>query len=93
VPALRGGGLRLRLLHLVDSVSGVDTTVKVEKVTYPNGQVDVHIHQIEGVYGSVEEFNVAWDRDHEKNALVNFFCVGLVDGRKLVNALIEEIKS
>jgi hypothetical protein len=55
--------------------------------------VDLNIHQIEGVFESVEEFNGAWDRDHHKNVLVNFFCVNLVDGRKLVNALIEEIKS
>jgi hypothetical protein len=87
------GGVGLRLLYLVDSVSGVETTVKVEKVAYQSGQVDVHIHQIEGVYGSVEEFNRAWDRDYQRNVLVNFFCVGLVDGRKLVNALIEEIKA
>jgi hypothetical protein len=83
----------LKLLHLVDSVSGVDTTVKVERVAYPNGQVDLNIHQVEGVFESVEEFNEVWDRDHPRNVLVNFFCVSLVDGRKLVNALIEEIKS
>ena len=83
----------LRLLHLVDSVSGVETTVKVERVAYPNGDVDLNIHQVEGVYGSVEEFNEAWDRDYSRNVLVNFFSVSLVDGRKLVNAIIEEIKA
>jgi hypothetical protein len=83
----------LRLLHLVDSVSGADTTVKVEKVAYPTGDVDLNIHQVGGVYGSVGEFDEAWDHDCGGNVLVNFFSVSLVDGRKLVNALIEEIKA
>ena len=34
----------MRLLHLVDTVSNVETTVKVEKVVYQGGQVDVYIH-------------------------------------------------
>jgi len=82
----------MRLLHLVDSVSGADTTVKVEKVTYPKGEVDLNIHQIEGTYRSVEEFEAAWDREPKKDGLVNFVSVSLVDGRRLVNALLEEIK-
>jgi hypothetical protein len=82
----------LKLLHLVDSVSGADTTVKVERVEYPGGEVDLNIHQIEGVYGAVGEFDEAWDRDPKKDGLVNFISVSLVDGRRLVNALLEEIK-
>ncbi len=56
------------------------------------GEVDLNIHQIEGTYKSVEEFDAAWDRDSKKNILVNFVSVSLVDGRRLVNALLEEIK-
>lgn len=82
----------MRLLHLLDVVSNVETTVKVEKIKYPSGEVDVHIHQIEGMYRSVEEFNEAWDRDHDRNVLVNFICLDVLDGRKLVNALIEELR-
>ena len=82
----------MKLLHLVDSVSGADTTVKIERVEYPSGEMDLNVHQIEGTYRSVEEFDVAWDRDPKKDGLVNFISVSLMDGRKLVNALLEEIK-
>ena len=82
----------MKLLHLVDVVSGVDTTVKVEKIRLPTGEFDLYIHQIEGNYESLNEFNEAWDRDHERNVLVNFICVDLLGGRRLVNALLEEIK-
>lgn len=82
----------MRLVGVLDSVSGVETTVKVERVTYPDGETDVNIHQIEGLYDSEEEFEAAWDRDPEKDALVNFISVSLVDARKLVNALLEEIR-
>ncbi len=82
----------MRLLHLVDVVSGVDTTVKVERVVLPGGEVDLYIHQVEGRYESLPEFNEAWDREHERNVLVNFICLDILDGRKLVNALLEELK-
>ena len=82
----------MRLVHLVDLVSGVDTTVKVEKVTQPNGESELNIHQIEGRYPTLSEFDDAWDRDYQRNVLVNFISVSLVDGRKLVNALLEEIR-
>jgi hypothetical protein len=82
----------LRLLHLVDVVSGVETTVKVEKVTQSCGEGELNIHQIEGNYLTLDDFDKAWDRDYQRNVLVNFISVSLLDGRKLINALLEEIR-
>ena len=83
----------MRLVRLRDTTSGRETTVKVCRVSYPDGSVDVVVHQIEGVYETVEEFDVEWNMTPDKEGLVNFMSLELVDARKLVNALIEEIQS
>jgi len=83
----------MRLFHARDTTSGRDTTVKVKKICYPDGSVDLVVHQIEGVYDTEEEFDVEWNMTPDKEGLVNFISLGLVDARKLVNALIEEIQS
>ena len=83
----------MRLVQMRDTTSGRETTVKVEKVCYPDGSVDVVVHQIEGVYETVEGFDVEWNMTPDREGLVNFISLGLVDARKLVNALIEEIQS
>jgi hypothetical protein len=83
----------MRLVHARDTTSGRETTVKVSKICYPDGSVDLVVHQIEGVYESEEGFDVEWNLTPDKEGLVNFMSLGLVDARRLVNALIEEIQS
>ena len=51
------------------------------------------VHQIEGVYETEEGFDVEWNMTPDKEGLVNFMSMELMDARKLVNALIEEIQS
>ena len=83
----------MRLVHVRDTTGGRETTVKVSKICYPDGAVDLVVHQIEGVYETEEGFDVGWNMTPDKEGLVNFISLGLVDARKLVNALIEEIQS
>ena len=82
----------MRLIHVRDTTSGVETTVKVGKVRYPDGAVDLVVHQIEGIYGCEEEFDAEWDVTPDREGVVNFLSLDLVDARKLVNALVEEIR-
>jgi hypothetical protein len=83
----------VRLVHARDTTSGRETTVKVKKICYPDGVVDLVVHQIEGVYDMEEGFDVEWNTTPDEDGLVNFVSLNLVDARKLVNALIEEIQS
>ena len=83
----------MRLVHARDTTSGRETTVKVKKICYPDGVVDLVVHQIEGVYETEEAFDVEWNMTPDKDGLVNYISLDLVDARKLVNALIEEIQS
>ena len=83
----------MRLVHARDTTSGRETTVKICKVSYPDESVDLVVHQIEGVYETEEAFDVEWNMTPDKEGLVNFMSMDLVDARKLVNALIEEIQS
>lgn len=83
----------MRLVHARDTTSGRETTVKVKKICYPDGSVDLVVHQIEGVYETEDGFDVEWNLTPGKEGLVNFISLELVDARKLVNALIEEIQS
>ena len=83
----------MRLVQVRDTTSGRETTVKVGKICYQDGFVDLVVHQIEGVYETEEGFDVEWNMAPDREGLVNFISLGLVDGRKLVNALIEEIRS
>ena len=80
----------MRLLRVVDSTSGSDTTIKVAKVVYSDESVDIVVHQIEGTFTEVEDFEREWDR--QAPGLVNFLSLGILDARRLVNALIEEIQ-
>ena len=82
----------MRLLHLVDTTSGRMTTVKVRRVEYGDGSRDLLIHQIEGVYDTEEAFDFEWDGSADEGGLVNFMSLDLVDARKLVNVVIEEIQ-
>ena len=52
----------MRLLRVVDTTSGSDTTIKVAKVVYSDESVDIVVHQIEGTFTEVEDFERAWDR-------------------------------
>ena len=83
----------MRLIHVRDTTSGRETTVKVSKICCPDGSVDLVVHQIEGVYETEEGFDVEWNMMPDKEGLVNFMSLDLVDARKFVNALIEEIQS
>jgi len=80
----------MRLLRVVDTTSGQDTTIKVARVTYADKSVDIVLHQIEGAFTELEDFEREWDR--QAPGLVNFLSLGLLDARRLVNSLIEEIK-
>jgi len=81
----------VKLIHVKDVVSGADTTIKVELINI-KGEVEVNIHQIEGNYLDESEFNKAWNHDQSRYTLVNFISLSIIDMRKLVNSLIEEIK-
>jgi hypothetical protein len=83
----------VRLVQVRDTTSGRETTVKVSKICYPDESVELVVHQIEGVYETEEEFDLEWNITPDKEGFVNFISLGLVDARKLVNALIEEIQS
>jgi len=82
----------MRLVHVRDTTSGRDTTVKVKKIRYQDGSVDLVVHQIEGVYDTEECFDREWNATPDREGLVNFMSLDLLDARRLVNALIEEIQ-
>jgi hypothetical protein len=83
----------VRLFHARDTTNSMKTIVKVKKICYPDGSVDLVVHQIEGVYETEEAFDMEWNMTPDKEGLVNFISLDLVDARKLMNALIEEIQS
>lgn len=60
---------KYRLVNVRDSVSGVDTTILIdivkfpddERIVYPRESEHLAIHQIGGVYETIEDFNLEWD--------------------------------
>jgi len=64
----------------------------VEKVSCRDGSFDVVIHQIKGVYETEDDFDREWNTKPDKEGFVNFMSLDLQNSRKLVNALIEEIR-
>ena len=80
------------LLQVTDTTSGRLTTIKVKKVGYPDESSDLVVHQIEGVYETEEDFDREWNIKPDKEGFVNFMSLDLQNSRKLVNALMEEIK-
>jgi len=60
---------RYRLLIIKDTVSGVDTTILLERTKFPDNERIVwpreseHLvfHQIGGSYDKIEDFNKEWD--------------------------------
>ena len=64
----------------------------MKKVGYPDGSSDLVIHQIEGVYETEEDFDREWNTKPDKEGFVNFMSLDLQDSKKLVNALMEEIR-
>ena len=82
----------MRLLQVTDTASGQPTTIKVKKVGYSDGSSDLVIHQIEGMYETEEDFDREWNTKPDKEGFVNFMSLDLQDSRKLVNALMEEIR-
>lgn len=70
-----------------DTTSKTPTTIKVERIKYPDGQEDVNIYQIEGSYETLEHFNREARGEDPSDGLVNFISLDIKDGRKLVNAL------
>ena len=80
------------LLQVIDTASGRLTTIKVKKIGYSDGSSDLVIHQIEGVYETKEDFDREWNIKPDKEGFVNFMSLDLQDSRKLVNALMEEIR-
>ena len=82
----------MRLLQVIDTTSGRSTTIKVFKISYPDNSTDIIVHQIEGAYDNPQDFDREWNALPSKQGLVNFLSLGLLDARRLVNALIEEIR-
>ncbi len=66
--------MKKRLIQVKDTVSGVETTILIERTTFPDSDRIVwpreseHIvfHQIGGTYDTVEDFNREWEADVEK---------------------------
>ncbi len=58
-----------RLLAVKDTVSGIDTTILLERTKFPDSERIVwpreseHLvfHQIDGSYDTIEDFNKEWD--------------------------------
>lgn len=63
-----------RLLAIKDTVSGVDTTILLERTKFPDSErivwprVSEHLvfHQIGGTYDTIEDFNSEWDSADEQ---------------------------
>jgi len=62
----------------------------VARVSYDDESVDIVLHQIEGAFTELEDFEREWDR--QAPGLVNFLSLSLIDTRRLVNSIIEEIQ-
>jgi len=65
---------RHRLLIIKDTVSGVDTTILLEKTKFPDNERIVYpresehlvFHQIGGTYDTIEDFNSEWESADEQ---------------------------
>jgi len=65
--------MNIRLIRVKDTVSGVETTILLERTTFPDNERIVwpreseHIvfHQIGGSYDTIEDFNKEWEADVE----------------------------
>jgi len=61
-------GKRYRLLNVKDIIDGVDTTILLERlkfpdserIVYPRETENVVFHQIGGTYKTLEDFNHEW---------------------------------
>ena len=59
-----------RLLNVSDTVSGIDTTILIVRVSFPESErivfpretEHVVLHQIGGTYENLEDFNHEWDQ-------------------------------
>ncbi len=64
----------IRLLAITDTVSGVETTILLERTKFPDSERIVwpreseHLvfHQIGGTYHTLEEFNIEWESAEEQ---------------------------
>ncbi len=64
----------IRLLAIKDTVSGVETTILLERTKFPDSERIVwpreneHLvfHQIGGTYHTLEEFNIEWESAEEQ---------------------------
>ncbi len=62
-----------RLINIIDTASGLETTIKISKVrcpddeniVWPREKEDIIIHQITGTYHTLEDFNYEWDNPPE----------------------------
>lgn len=46
--------------------------MKVNRIRYQDGSVDLVVHQIEGVYDTEEGFDREWNATPDREGLVNF---------------------
>ena len=83
-----------RLVNVVDTTSGKDTTIKIARVSQDEEIKDIILHQIQGTYDSLEDFDREWETKpkDEHTEVVNFISVDIPDARKITNALIELLK-
>jgi len=62
----------IRLLAIKDIVSGVDTTILLERTKLPDSESwpceNEHLvfHQIGGTYDTIEDFNIEWESADEQ---------------------------
>ncbi len=64
---------KYRLINVIDTASSRETTIKISKVRYPDDEnivwprekEDIIIHQIQGTYKTLEDFNYEWDNQPE----------------------------
>ena len=56
---------KYRLINVRDSISGVDTTILIELVKFPDEET-LSFHQIGGVYETLEDFNREWDNSADQ---------------------------
>ena len=65
---------KYRLINVRDSISGVDTTILIDiikfpddkRIVYPRESEHLGIHQIGGVYETLEDFDWEWDRSPDQ---------------------------
>lgn len=83
---------KLVMIHVFDTISAIDTTIKVARGRYESGEPYVDFHQIDGKHSTIEEFTAAWDKKGNELQINNFFAVKPKDAVKIIDALRDILK-